>query len=71
MTKLERAIKALDELPADRREEIVDILLQIIAQDTGASTLTEEQWAEIDRRRAEGFEPADPDHFDKLLARLS
>jgi hypothetical protein len=72
MTKIELAIKALEELPEDRREEIADIVLDVVATHarTG-SALTEEQWAEIDRRRAEGFEPADPDHFDKLIARLS
>lgn len=72
MTRIERAIKALEELPEHRREEIADIVLNIIATHADTkSALTDEQWAEVDRRRAEGFEPADPDHFDKLITRLS
>ena len=72
MTKIELAIKALDEVPEDRREEVADLILTIVAnaKATG-SVLTEEQRAEVRRRQAEGFEPGDPDHIDKLIARLS
>lgn len=72
MTKIELAIKALEELPEDRREEIAEIVLSVVATHARtASALTEEQWAEVERRQARGFEPADPDHFDRLIARLS
>jgi len=70
MTRTELAIKALEELPEDRREEIADLILGVIATYSGDSALTEDQWAEVRRREAEGFEPADPDHFDKLIARI-
>jgi hypothetical protein len=72
MTKIELAIKALEEVPADRRDEVADLILTIVANTTATGTaLTEEQWTEVRRREAEGFEPADPEHFDKLIARLS
>jgi hypothetical protein len=72
MTKIEVAIKALEEVPEDRLDEAAELILTIVANLTATRTsLTEEQWAEIRRREAEGFEPADPDHFDKLIARLS
>ena len=72
MTKIELAIKALEEVPEDRRDEVADLILAIVATTTAKnSALTDEQWAEVKRREAEGFEPADPDHFDKLIARLS
>lgn len=71
MTRIELAIKALEALPEDRREEIADIVLDVVASYSADSALTEEQWAEVRRRDGENFEPADPDHFDKLIARLS
>ncbi|MBC7768344.1 MAG: hypothetical protein H7124_06115 [Phycisphaerales bacterium] len=72
MTKIELAIKALEEVPEDRRDEVADLILTIVANTTATeSSLTEEQWAEVRRRQERGFEPADPDHFDKLIARLS
>lgn len=72
MTKIERAIKALEEVPEDRPEEVADLILTIVANTTATGTaLTDEQWADVRRHEAEGFEPADPDHFDKLIARLS
>ena len=52
MTRIELAIKALEELPEDRREVIADIVLDVIATHSGGTALTEGQWAEIDRRRA-------------------
>lgn len=71
MTKVELAIKALEELPADRRDEVADLILDVIATYGAKSALTEDQWQEVRRRDQEDFEPADPDHFDKLIARLS
>lgn len=73
MTQIERAIKALQELPEDQREMVADLVLDIVANATRpeGSVLTDEQWAEVQRRRDEPFEPADPDHFDKLVQRLS
>lgn len=71
MTKIELAIKALEELPEDRRELVADIVLDVIATHHGGeSALTEEQWAEIDRRRARGFRPGDPARVDRLIERL-
>jgi hypothetical protein len=71
MTRIELAIKALEDLPEDRREEIADLVLDVIAtHHGGGSALTEEQWAEIDRRRARGFRPADPKRIDRLIERL-
>jgi len=72
MTKIELAIKALEEVPEHRLDEVADLILTIVANATATGTvLTEEQWADLRQREAEGFDPADPDHFDKLLARLS
>ena len=72
MTKIELAIKALEEVPEDRLDAVADLILTIVANTSAAqSALTDEQWAEVERRRAEGFEPADPHYFDKLIARLS
>jgi hypothetical protein len=54
MTRIELAIKALEDLPEDQRELVADLVLKVIANATGTagSALTDEQWAEIDRRRA-------------------
>ncbi|MES1200146.1 MAG: hypothetical protein ABUS57_01700 [Pseudomonadota bacterium] len=72
MTKIERAIKALEELPPERSEEIADIVLELAAAvTTSGSVLSEEQRAEVRRRRASGFEPADPSEIDRLLASLA
>jgi hypothetical protein len=73
MTRIELAIKALKEVPEDQREMIADLVLDIVANAARPkeSALTDEQWAEVQRRRDEPFEPADPDYFDKLIKRLS
>jgi hypothetical protein len=73
MTRIELAIKALKEVPEDQREMIADLVLDIVANATRPkeSALTDEQWAQVQRRRDEPFEPADPDYFDKLIKRLS
>lgn len=72
MTKLERTIQALEALPAERQEELMDsIIREAEALSGGAEgALTEEDWAEIDRRRARGFRPAEPDALAKLKARF-
>jgi hypothetical protein len=73
MTRIELAIKALEELPEDQRDMVADLVLDIVANAKRPenSALTDEQWAEVQRRRDEPFEPADSDHFEKLIARLS
>jgi hypothetical protein len=72
MTKFERAIKALETLPPERREEIADIVLELAAAVAGnGSVLSDEQRAEVARRRASGFEAADPAEIDRLLASLA
>ncbi len=59
MGKIERAIKALEALPPDRSEEIAEL--------APGSALTEEQRNEVRRRRASGFQPADPLAIDRLI----
>jgi hypothetical protein len=72
MTKIERAIRALEELPPSRSEEIAEIVLELAAAITeGGSALSEEQRAEVRRRRAAGFQAADPSEIDRLLASLA
>jgi hypothetical protein len=71
MTKIERAIKALEALPPERSEEIADIVLELtVAFSAQGSVLTGDQRAEVARRRA-SFEPADPLAIDRLLASLA
>ena len=72
MTKLERAIEALEALPAHRQEELMDsIIREAEALAKGAdSALTEEQLAEVHRRLDRGFRPAPADAIDRLLDRL-
>ncbi len=72
MTRTELAIKALEELPEDRREEIADLILDLIANETptGGTVLTDEQMAEVRRRQARGFKPGDPKRIDQLIERL-
>ncbi|MCC6788162.1 MAG: hypothetical protein IT547_10010 [Hyphomonadaceae bacterium] len=70
MTRIELAIKALEELPEHRREEIADVILDVIATYGDDSALTEEQWAEVRRRQVRGFKQGDPKRIDQLLERL-
>ena len=71
MGKIERAIKALEALPPERSEEIADIVLELAAAVSAkGSALTDEQRAEVRRRRASGFQPADPLAIDRLLESL-
>jgi hypothetical protein len=72
MTKIERAIKALEELPPEQQEEIAEMVLELAGAVTPqrVSVLTDEQWAEVQRRRARGFQPGDPERINQLLARL-
>ena len=70
MTKMDLAIKALTDVPADRQDEIADLVLELTAavQPEG-SVLTPEQLAEVRRRRTEGFKRGDPSRIDRMLAR--
>lgn len=73
MGKIERAIEAMEALPAHRRDEVADMVLELakaIQGDLGNSALTEEQRAEIRKRRTDGFKPGDAGRIDQLLARL-
>lgn len=71
MTKIERVIRALEQLPPERSDEIADIVLELAAAVSAPdSVLSEDQRAEVARRRAT-FEPADPLAIDRLLARLA
>lgn len=71
MTKVERAIRALEELPPHRGEEIAEIVLELaaVAADSD-SALSDEQLAEVRRRRADGFRRGDASRIDQLLKRL-
>jgi hypothetical protein len=71
MTKIELAIKALEEVPGDRLDEVADLILTIVANMTATrSALTEEQVAEVRRRQERGFQPGDPKRIDHLIERL-
>jgi LmbE family N-acetylglucosaminyl deacetylase len=72
MTKMELAIEALEALPAERREEIAEIVLELAeAARATESALTQEQWMEVESRLARGFRPADPDRIRQILARFA
>jgi hypothetical protein len=73
MTKVERAIEALEALPADRQDEIADIVLELtqaLNAPPGESALSADQLDEVRRRRASGFQRGDLTRLDELLARL-
>ncbi|MGD9968099.1 MAG: hypothetical protein AB7T59_16390 [Hyphomonadaceae bacterium] len=70
MTRIELAIKALEDLPADRREEIVDFILNLVAAETQGITLTDEQAVEVRKRQARGFRAGDASRIDQLIERL-
>lgn len=68
MGKIERAIKALEALPPERRDEIADIVLDLATAASSANpALTEAQRAEVRRRQALGFQAADPLAIDRLI----
>ncbi|MBS0385225.1 MAG: hypothetical protein JSS00_07740 [Proteobacteria bacterium] len=72
MGKIERAIKALEALPPERQDEVADMILELadaVQRPPGKSVLTEDQLAEVQRRR-ETFRPGDPGRIDQLIARL-
>lgn len=72
MSKIDLAIKALTALPAHRQDEVADLVLELTGAIAGAgSALTDEQLAEVRRRRSDGFKPGDPRRIDRLLARLA
>jgi hypothetical protein len=72
MSKLDRALKKLRDLPEERQEAVAQQLLWLIEDEqSGESLLTDEQWAELDRRLADP-NPEYVDHdqvFRKLSAR--
>jgi hypothetical protein len=74
MGKIERAIKALEALPPERQDEVADMVLELAeavqGEASGKTALTEEQLAEVTRRRESGFQPGDPSRIDRLIARL-
>jgi len=70
MTKIELAIKALEDLPEDRRDEIAELILDLVASETADSVLTDAQIAEVRRRQERGFIPGDPSRIDQLIERL-
>jgi|CXWL01.1.fsa_nt_gi hypothetical protein len=74
MGKVETAIKAMEALPAYRREEVAEMVVELAEAIQGApgrSALSEEQLTEVRRRRADGFKPGDASRIDQLLARLA
>ncbi len=72
MGKLDLAIKALSELPPERQEEVADLVLELTAAVSVVnSALTDEQMAEVRRRRGNGFKAGDASRIDRLLARLA
>ncbi len=73
MGKIERAIEAMEALPAHRRDEVAEMVLELaqaIQGEPGHSALSEEQLAEVRQRRADGFKLGDAGRIDQLLARL-
>ncbi|OQW61023.1 MAG: hypothetical protein A4S17_09695 [Proteobacteria bacterium HN_bin10] len=72
VTRFEDTLSALRALPIERQDEVADIILTIIENVTATrSVLTDAQLDEMRRRQELGFHRADPNHFDKLIARLS
>ncbi len=69
MTKTDAAIEALRSLPAARREEVAELVLELTRAVSSPTALTEEQLAEVRHRRAT-FVKGDPTRIDALLARL-
>jgi DNA-binding transcriptional MerR regulator len=52
-TKLKEVIERLETWPEERQEDAARVLLEMEAQDTSSYQLTDEQLAELRRRRAE------------------
>lgn len=70
---MDRAIEALEALPPDRREEVAEMVLELAEAVTaaqGVSALTEDQIADLRRRRANGFKRGDPGRIEQLLGWL-
>lgn len=67
---MDLAIRALTALPADRQDEVADLVLELTASiQPEGSALTPDQLAEVQQRRAAGFRRGDPARIDRLLAR--
>lgn len=67
MTKMERAFKALDALPEEQRNAIVEMVLDL-AEGATRPGMTPEQ-IDIAVRRAEDFRPGDPKRIERILDR--
>jgi hypothetical protein len=70
-TKLKDVIERVQNWPQERQEDAAKVLLEMEAQDTSSYQLTDEQLAEVRRRRAE----ANPKtltlaEFDRKLRRF-
>jgi hypothetical protein len=52
-TKLKDVIERVQNWPEERQEDAAKVLLEMEAQDTSSYQLTDEQLAEVRRRRAE------------------
>ncbi|MBL8548662.1 MAG: hypothetical protein JNJ73_01660 [Hyphomonadaceae bacterium] len=71
MSKIDRAIEALEAMPPERRDEVADMVLELAqAILPGGPVLTPDQLAEVRRRRASGFRRGDASRIDRLLAQL-
>jgi len=70
LTKTEAAIEALKSLPPQRQEELAEIVLEL-ANASDNRAMTDEQLEEVRRRRAAGFQPADPSRLAALRKRFS
>ena len=51
--RLEEAIEKLRKLPPDRQDEVADLLLSVVDEDSAALRLTSQQVAEVERRIAQ------------------
>ncbi len=70
MTKLEKFVAFARDLPADRREQLEEILDDLMRDLAPESDFTPEELAEIDQRLAEvDPEMADPAEIEALLGR--
>jgi uncharacterized protein YigA (DUF484 family) len=70
-TKLKEVIERVRTWPEDRQEDAAKVLLEMEAQDASSYQLTDEQFAEVRRRRAEkNPETLTPAEFDKNLRRF-
>jgi hypothetical protein len=70
-TKLKEVIERVQTWPKERQEDAAKVLLEMEAQDASSFQLTDEQLAEVRRRRAEkNPETLTLAEFDKKLRRF-